>query len=216
MICCLNISKSSQMQFKVYPEEGKALTSYFPSWLNLLRRKNSQWRNICLLKTKTDPQAVIIKKESKMGFETLSKPFQGKAAFSALAKVISQTLPFSSFKSSNPAVHRDAGCRNLPPAPEGPQQSFAVSLCKLSLLHLPILLNSKFKALLDFLTQLFFPKDQSEVPFPLPSERASLHPKRGCPLPMHIVISTTGRAGVALGTLGKIWFYVEILWFSTL
>lgn len=29
----LNISKSSQMQFKVYPEEGKILTGYFPSWL---------------------------------------------------------------------------------------------------------------------------------------------------------------------------------------
>lgn len=38
-ICCLNISKSSQMQFKVYPEEGKALTGYFPSWLNLIWRK---------------------------------------------------------------------------------------------------------------------------------------------------------------------------------
>lgn len=38
-MCCLNISKSSQMQFKAYPEEGKALTSYFPSWLDLLWKK---------------------------------------------------------------------------------------------------------------------------------------------------------------------------------
>lgn len=158
------------MQFKVYPEEGKALTSYFPSWLDLLRRKNSQWRNICLLKTQTDPQAVIIKMESKMGFETLSKPLQSKAAFSALGKVISQALSSSGFKSSNPAVHR---------TPKGRQESFRVSLCKLSLLHLPISLNSKFKVLLNFFTQLFCPKDQNEVPSPLPSERASLHPKRG-------------------------------------
>lgn len=80
MICYSNISKS-QMQFKVYPEEGKALNSYFPSWLNLLWKRNSQWRNICLLKTKTDPQAVITKKESKMGFETLSKPFSEQGCF---------------------------------------------------------------------------------------------------------------------------------------
>ena len=127
-----------------------------------------------------------------MGFETLSKPLQGKAAFSALGKVIRQTLSFSGFESSNPAVHRDAGYRNLPPTSRGPQQSFAVSLCKLSLLHVPILFNSKFRVLLDVLTQLFFPKDQSEVPSPLPSERASLHPKRGVHLPMHIVISSLG------------------------
>lgn len=73
-----------------------------------------------------------------MGFETLSKPSQSKAASSALGKVISQTLPSSGFKSSNPAVQRDAGCRNLPPTPKGPPQSFAVSFCTLSLLHLPI------------------------------------------------------------------------------
>lgn len=145
--------------------------------------ENSQWRNICLLKTQTDPQAVIIKMESKMSFEMLSKPLQSKAAFSALGKVISQTLSSSGFKSSNPAVHRTL---------KGPQQSFRVSLCKLSQLHLPIFLNSKFKVLLDFFTQLFFPKDQSEVPSPLPSERASLHPKRGVHLPMHIAISSLG------------------------
>lgn len=127
-----------------------------------------------------------------MGFETLSKPFQSKAAFSALGKVIRQTLSFSGFKSSNLAVHRDAGCRNLPPTPKGPQQIFAVSLYKLSLLHLPILLNSKFKVLLDFLTQLFFPKVQSQVASPLSSERASLHPKRGIHLSTHTVISSLG------------------------
>lgn len=154
-------------------------------------KKNSQWRNICLLKTETDPQAVIIKEESKWGFERLSKPFQSKAAFSALAKIISQTLSFSGFESSNPAVHRDAGSRDLLPTSRGPQ-SFAVSLHKLSLLHLLILVNSKFKVLLDFLTQLFFPKDQSEVPSSLPSERASLHPKRGVHLPMHVGMSSLG------------------------
>lgn len=93
--------------------------------------KNSQWRNICLLKTKTDPQAVIIK-ESKMGFETLSKPFQSRAAFSARAKVTSQTLSFSGFENSNPAVHDDEGNRDLSLLPQkdlcGASQSPYLSL----------------------------------------------------------------------------------------
>jgi len=120
-----------------------------------------------------------------MGFETLSKPYQSKAAFSALGKVISQRVSFSGFESSNPAVHRDAGCKSLPPTPKAPQ-SFTVSLCKLSLLHLPILSNSTFKVLLDLLMQLFFPKDQSEVPSPRPQTELSLR------LPMYIVISHLG------------------------
>lgn len=96
--------------------------------------------------------------------------FQTTAAFSALGKVISQTLSFSGLESSNPADCRDAGCTNLIPSPTGPQSSDASS-GNLSLLHLPILMNSKFKVLLDFLMHLFLPKNQSEVPSPLPSKR---------------------------------------------
>lgn len=53
-----------------------------------------------------------------MDFETLSKPFQSKAAFSALGKVTSQTLSFSGFEKSNPAIHGDKGSRNLSLLPQ--------------------------------------------------------------------------------------------------
>lgn len=109
-----------------------------------------------------------------MGFEMLSKPFQSRAAFSARGKVTSQTLSFSGFENSNPAVHGDEGSRDLSSTSGGPLWSFPISLPKLSLLHLSILLNSKSKVLLDFLTQLFSQRIKARFPLPCPS------PKQGC------------------------------------
>lgn len=67
-----------------------------------------------------------------MGFEMLSKPFQSRAAFSARGKVTSQTLSFSGFENSNPAVHGDEGSRDLSLLPQkdlrGASQSLYLSL----------------------------------------------------------------------------------------
>lgn len=40
---------------KVYPEGGKALTSYFPSWLNLLWKKKSSMEKHLFIKNKDSP-----------------------------------------------------------------------------------------------------------------------------------------------------------------
>lgn len=80
-----------------------------------------------------------------MSFETLSKPFQSKAAFSALGKVTSQTLSFSGFENSNPTIHEDEWSRSHFLLPQKDLNGASVSLPKFSLFHLPILLNSKFK-----------------------------------------------------------------------
>lgn len=88
MIYCLRISLLSQMKFKKLTlREGKLWLVTLPaSWI--CYGEKPQWRNICLLKTKLAPQAIIIEEESKMGFKTLSKCFQSEAVFSALSKVI--------------------------------------------------------------------------------------------------------------------------------
>lgn len=66
-----------------------------------------------------------------MGFETLSKPFQSKAAFSSLVRSQAKHS-FSGFENSNPAIHGDEGSRNLCLLPQkdlnGVSQSLYLSL----------------------------------------------------------------------------------------
>lgn len=108
-----------------------------------------------------------------MGFETLSKPFQSQAAFclplvKSYAKqyllVVSRALILQFVGTPGAEI-------SLPPLKDLNRalQFLYVSLayCISSSCRIQSL-----RVLLDFLTQLFFPKDQNKVPSPLPSQKA--------------------------------------------
>lgn len=115
-----------------------------------------------------------------MGFETVSKPFQSKAAFSALGRVTSYTLSFSGFENSNPEIHGDEESKNHSLLPQKDLNRASVSLPKLRLLHLPKAIASPhpvelkvkgFTGFLDTLDLLFSQRIKARFPFPCPSPK---------------------------------------------